>query len=135
MVMALKLMISGHLYINNNNNTVTSTGNDTIPTPPELPTCEECFTQNLNSTQLADLEEAFENGGIDISFRPGEELNVINSFAELCTFLEDVTSERQLDFILFQVLGKFVDDENTLDEIARCIVDVLDLDLLPLPQP
>ena len=43
------------------------------------------FTQNINSTQLADLEEALENGGIGVSFRPGEELNVINSFAELCT--------------------------------------------------
>jgi hypothetical protein len=44
---------------NNNNNTVVVV-NETIPEPPDTITCEECFTEVLNATELERfLDEAF----------------------------------------------------------------------------
>ena len=75
------------ICINNNNNTVIEAEEPIPPIPPVDP-CVECFIQNLNDTQLADLERAL---GVGIDITIGGETITIDSLLELCTELKVAT--------------------------------------------
>jgi hypothetical protein len=75
--------------INNNNNNTNVAGGGQPPIPPINVTCEECFAQVLNATAFASLELALERGDIDVFV--GTTLVEINSLAELCDILENVS--------------------------------------------
>jgi hypothetical protein len=112
------------ICINNNNNTVIGIDEDGVgvtPPPPPGPTitCEECFTTNLNETQLDSL----------LSILPAIEFENLESF---CEFLSNSTipNDNRL-FALLVVLGAIegITDEDFL-AVFECLVE---LGLITLP--
>ena len=108
----------GFECIINNNNTninIAGGGNQT-----ELLTCEECFTTNLNETQLENLTDV-------LSSRPD-----IADLEGLCELLSNATITNEIKLlaliVLFNEAG--ITDENILRKVLACLAD---LKLITLP--
>jgi len=108
----------GFECIINNNNTninIAGGGNQT-----ELLTCEECFTTNLNETQLENLTDV-------LSSRPD-----IVDLEGLCELLSNATITNEIKLlaliVLFNEAG--ITDENILRKVLACLAD---LKLITLP--
>jgi hypothetical protein len=102
--------------INNNNNIVTGAEEEpTSPTPPRDP-CEDCFINNLNSTELSSLERFLES-------TPQEDIE------GLCDFLSDpATPNTEKRLILSRIAATADIDFASLEAINNCLVG---LGLLP----
>jgi hypothetical protein len=111
--------------INNNNNSgggnQTNGGNETVA-------CEDCFEQNLNSTQLLQLQAALDLG-IGITLPIIGPIS-IDSLAELCAIVE--ANPTLLSTILDQVLiGLDLSDAQS-ELLEACIEAALGIDVGPL---
>jgi hypothetical protein len=105
-----KSMILRFICINNNNNTI-------VEEPqPELVTCEDCFRQNLNTTEFENLEETLANG-VQI-FVDGKFI-IVFSLEEFCEAVEAATP-LELANATFFVLSL-----SNFTNIILCIADVL----------
>ena len=111
---------------NNNNNTNVVTGGDGIVTIPEPQTCEECFTFNLNETQIQALEEAITRTGGGVLF-------TIEDFCEGFLMSPNVENSFKLE-----VLDLRLDESGISDVIQQLIIECLeDLEIIEpeTPQP
>jgi hypothetical protein len=85
------------ICINNNNNTII----EAEPPIPEQITCEECFINNLNDTQLQDFEDALERSGF-----------TLESFCEFLSNPEISNEQKSIDLVdLLVDAGIFGDDQ------------------------
>ena len=112
--------------INNNNtntNIVTGGGGnitDGNGNEPET-TCEECFAQVLNSSELARLQVVLGNG-IDVIITIGTPQIEINSLGELCDVLENLTGA-QVVSVVTQILAAvgIILTPAEFNELVTCI--------------
>jgi hypothetical protein len=119
----------------NNNNTNTNivtggAGNVTDGNVTET-TCEECFAQVLNATELARLQVALGNG-INVTITVGTPQIEINSLGELCDVLENLTGA-QLVSVVGQILRAAGITLTSAEffELITCIGRALDITIPP----
>ena len=94
-------------------------------------TCEDCFAQELNSTEFADVETALA-AGIEITLvgEGGNTTVEVDSFGELCALIE--ANPSQIVTILQQFLneaGLFTLDTPTFFDIVDCIAAGLNISI------
>lgn len=116
--------------INNNNtntNVASGAGNETNA-------CEECFEENLNSTQIATLQTALEEG--ILALIEGDLIEV-NSLEEYCNLLEEAELAPgdlvvSLEFLVID--AGLAPDLETFEEIVQdlfdCLVEALDIEII-----
>jgi hypothetical protein len=118
---------------NNNNNTNIITGGAGNVTDGNVTetTCEECFAQVLNATELARLQVAL-GSGINVTITVGTPQIEINSLGELCDVLENLTGV-QLVSVVGQILRAAGITLTSAEffELITCIGRALDIAIPP----
>ncbi len=114
------------ICINNNNNTVTSAGNDSTPIPPTPPVnecaedVEACFEEFLSPGDLDTLTTALENG-LTVQTEPLGRVTFI-SFADICEILEGLT-EFELLGVIGDILGTLRIVSADINGLVDCIAE------------
>ncbi len=91
--------------INNNNNII-------VEEEAELPTCEECFTENLNAAQLEDVEEYLSG-------------TTFEDLEGLCAFLSDPTNPNTEKLLAFQeIFIAVIIPVETFSDILECLEEL-----------